>query len=1063
MAMKNDTAKTTVIVDGKQGISELGKLEMQARELKESMKGVKRSSDEYVLATKKLKGVNKDIAAQRKELGLTGMTLNQLTRYQRELNNEIRNNATQGTAHYRSLEKELHKVTKAVDGQRASLRGTKGIWSSIKTEVKQFGAIAIGYLGISALASQVESLISGSARLADAMTDVQKTTELTDTEMEQLLKRFKGFNTRTPRKELLALADEAGKMGKRGVNAVAEYVEQTNELTTALSDLGDDAGLSVAKMADRFGVSMRQIGSGINAVADNTKAKAGFITEFLSRVSGTANEVGIAAGDILGYGAAIDEMGLKVEMSSTAINGFLIDFVKNTEMYGEAAGYAQGELSKLVGEKGTNQGFIAFLERLRELNPEAKDFLNKLEDIGIDGDRGSQVFLALAQNVGQLRDRQALANREIEKGTSLTEEYNKKNNNLAGSLEKVQKFIAGKFINSAFMGWLGNVVGKMSEWIKIPLSETIEKDAIKLNTMRLELSNVNTDTNERLKLIRELKTEYPDYLNSIDEETISNEELFSILDRVNESLVERLIVQRKLEEVEEAANTVADTKLEKLEKEAELRELIAKMALENRIRIPAELKTLEEQVKFITNALKMDLSTVAGRGEYGSAIVQLQGQIGRSSRQLTEDEAALNAVLEEKRRIIEALDFQSKKSESSTEDADSAKPAPKKAITYVPDPADIKAQLDNVLKALDDGNAQLVEEVRQQYNNRLLEEEQFQNALKQLQLSTLIAKKEAMTMAGENTLAIDQQINDMIFDLQQQANTKVDAMEAERAAYYDELADKEIEAIIAQLDEKKKLGEDEQAFYDEMADKKIEADKKKIKSDEEVAEAKRKAVEAEVFFAAQSTFAAVQSAETAEEAGAAIINSIRAQIAARIQQAIAEAMVSALSKVPFPFNIVLAAAAGGAVSLLFKKLLPPAQTKSQKKEASQKRGLYHGGDTGNETTGEYDRYGAVSMGGPGFNLHGNELVIPSYERNDPVALNTEAYFKAKNPNFKSSLNAAAVPSMGMSPAQADAMIQELQAMRAAFSKYPTMIKSYTVLSEHEAKQLEMKNARGKKL
>lgn len=1061
MAMKNDTAKTTVIVDGKQGISELGKLEMQARELKESMKGVKRSSDEYVLASNKLKGVNKDIAAQRKELGLTGMTLNQLTRYQRELNNEIRNNATQGTAHYRSLEKELHKVTKAVDGQRASLRGTKGIWSSIKTEVKQFGAIAIGYLGISALASQVESLISGSARLADAMTDVQKTTELTDTEMEQLLKRFKGFNTRTPRKELLALADEAGKMGKRGVNAVAEYVEQTNELTTALSDLGDDAGLSVAKMADRFGVSMRQIGSGINAVADNTKAKAGFITEFLSRVSGTANEVGIAAGDILGYGAAIDEMGLKVEMSSTAINGFLIDFVKNTEMYGEAAGYAQGELSKLVGEKGTNQGFIAFLERLRELNPEAKDFLNKLEDIGIDGDRGSQVFLALAQNVGQLRDRQALANREIEKGTSLTEEYNKKNNNLAGSLEKVQKFIAGKFINSAFMGWLGNVVGKMSEWIKIPLSETIEKDAIKLNTMRLELSNVNTDTNERLKLIRELKTEYPDYLNSIDEETISNEELFSILDRVNESLVERLIVQRKLEEVEEAANTVADTKLEKLEKEAELRELIAKMALENRIRIPAELKTLEEQVKFITNALKMDLSTVAGRGEYGSAIVQLQGQIGRSSRQLTEDEAALNAVLEEKRRIIEALDFQSKKSESSTEDA--AKPAPKKAITYVPDPAHIKAQLDNVLKALDDGNAQLVEEVRQQYNNRLLEEEQFQNALKQLQLSTLIAKKEAMSMAGENTLAIDQQINDMIFDLQQQANTKVDAMEAERAAYYDELADKEIEAIIAQLDEKKKLGEDEQAFYDEMADKKIEADKKKIKSDEEVAEAKRKAVEAEVFFAAQSTFAAVQSAETAEEAGAAIINSIRAQIAARIQQAIAEAMVSALSKVPFPFNIVLAAAAGGAVSLLFKKLLPPAQTKSQKKEASQKRGLYHGGDTGNETTGEYDRYGAVSMGGPGFNLHGNELVIPSYERNDPVALNTEAYFKAKNPNFKSSLNAAAVPSMGMSPAQADAMIQELQAMRAAFSKYPTMIKSYTVLSEHEAKQLEMKNARGKGL
>jgi TP901 family phage tail tape measure protein len=1055
MAMKNDTAKTTVIVDGKQGISELGKLEMQARELKESMKGVKRSSDEYVLATKKLKGVNKDIAAQRKELGLTGMTLGQLTRYQRELNNEIRNTATKGTAHYRSLEKELHKVTKAVDGQKASLRGTKSIWASIKTEVKQFGAMAIGYLGISALAGQIENLISGSARLSDAISDVQKTTELTDAEMGQLMKRFKGFNTRTPRKELLALADEAGKMGKRGVDAVAEYVEQTNELTTALSDLGEDAGLKVAKMAERFGVSMRQIGSGINAVADNTKAKATFITEFLSRLAGTGNEIGIAAGELLGYGAAIDEMGLNVEMSSTALNGFFIDFIKNTSKFEKAAGMANGELSKLVGQEGANEGFLAFLERLRAANPESADFLKKLEQLGIDGARGSQVFLALSQNVDQLRDRQNLANREIEKGTSLTEEYNRKNTNLAASLAKVQKWIAGKFINSGFVNWLGNVLGKMEKWTRVELSETLEAQRISMNALATQAFGLNQESDDYRKIIAQLKQDYPDYLSQLDEDKTSHEELTKALRAANEELINRIIISKLDEELIEASTKAAEKKIKAEKQRMKLSEEVFKAAQKLNIEESLYGKTLEEQVELVRKKRSGQSLLAYSTDIYASNLRQLTFD-EEAAKKATEESAKAQEVLNETRNSI----LRPTTSATPESDSDDGK---KEKDNYVPSPEEIKEQLDAVLKALDAGNTILVEQLREQYNERLLEEEQFQNALKQLQLSTLIAKKEAMTMAGENTLAIDQQINDMLFDLQQQANTKVDAMEAERAAFDEAQVDKEIADKIAQLDEKKKLGEDEQAFYEEMADKKIEADKKKIKSDKEVAEAKRKAVEAEVFFAAQSTFAAVQSAETAEEAGAAIINSIRAQIAARIQQAIAEAMVSALSKVPFPFNIVLAAAAGGAVSLLFKKLLPPAQTKSQKKEASQKRGLYHGGDTGNETTGEYDRYGAVSMGGPGFNLHGNELVIPSYERNDPVALNTEAYFKAKNPNFKSSLNAAAVPSMGMSPAQADAMIQELQAMRAAFSKYPTMIKSYTVLSEHEAKQLEMKNARGKKL
>lgn len=657
--VKEDKSRVTLEIDGKQAVNQLGKLEMEAKQLAIELKQAKKGTQEYVDTNKKLKATEAQIKELRQQLGLTGMTMTQLSRYQRDLRKEIQNTTTAGTARYRELNTELQRVNRTLAQQRAELNGTKGFFSDIKKELKSFAVLAVGALGVSEFYSGIQNLISGSADLSDQISDVQKTTQLTKTEMQELMQEFKGFNTRTPRAELLKLADEAGKMGFRGVKAISEYVKQTNELTVALGqDLGEDAGLKVAKMAERFNVSMTQIGSGINSVADNTKAQAGFITEFLSRLAGAGNELGISAGDILGYAAAIDEMGLNVEMSSTALNGFLIDFTKNTEKFGRVAGFAEGELSKLVGEQGTNEGFLAFLKRLRETNPVAADFLRKLEEIGINGDRGSQVFLALSQNVDQLRSRQALANNEIAKGTSLTDEYNKKNENFAGNLEKIQKWMAGWFVNGGVMDALNSFVSKWAEWISIPISRKMEEERIKLNSLHAQILTTNTGSEERITLIKQLQDLAPATLGHLDAETVSNQELSAAVAEANEHLVNRIIIQSKQEEIDKNIQDRAEKKMDVLDQEQKVREMMIKIAEKYNIQIK-EANSLEEQaIQVYDEARAIQEKTTQVRGRLFDSVTEYSFQIGQMQKKqesLNTMDNYGNRLLEEKNKLMQQL------------------------------------------------------------------------------------------------------------------------------------------------------------------------------------------------------------------------------------------------------------------------------------------------------------------------------------------------------------------------------------------------------------------------
>jgi hypothetical protein len=92
----------------------------------------------------------------------------------------------------------------------------------------------------------------------------------------------------------------------------------------------------------------------------------------------------------------------------------------------------------------------------------------------------------------------------------------------------------------------------------------------------------------------------------------------------------------------------------------------------------------------------------------------------------------------------------------------------------------------------------------------------------------------------------------------------------------------------------------------------------KIKEKEAYEASRKAAIEASV----ESGMAALENAETAEDAGRAILNVIRDQIKAYLAKAVAAQVEMVLSSVPPPLSLILAAVAGGATAALFNKLIP---------------------------------------------------------------------------------------------------------------------------------------------
>jgi TP901 family phage tail tape measure protein len=285
----------------------------------------------------------------------------------------------------------------------------------------------------------------------EAMTDAMKTTGLTKDEISELSEKLKGIDTKTAQNELLGLVRAGGKLGISGQEDLLGFAKAANQINVALSeDLGGDAEAAITEVGkmvdvfnlkDEFGIekAMLKVGSAINDLGAASTANEGYIVDFSGRLAGIAPNAKISIDKVMGLAATLDSLHQQAETSSTAVGQTITKIFEKTETFAKIAGMSLKDFSDLLNND-VNEAFIRVLEGMNKGGDGGmKAITEAMGDMGLNGSRAIQVLGSLSKQTETLRQQQLIAAEAFNEGTSITNEYELKNNSLTATLEKQKK------------------------------------------------------------------------------------------------------------------------------------------------------------------------------------------------------------------------------------------------------------------------------------------------------------------------------------------------------------------------------------------------------------------------------------------------------------------------------------------------------------------------------------------------------------------------------------------------------------------------------------------------
>lgn len=462
--MADITSRATVelVINGKSADDTLQNLKNKAADLKKKM-------DECVLKND-LKGAQRyqrQLERTEKEISkITALgnnfskTLNNLDRASlknlqdtlKQLQRQIKG-IDRGTEEWNRHAEAIRRVRSQINQANSALSAVNSTTKSLASRALDFfNKWQVAILGVvAALAGIIQTArkaVSSYADMDEAMANTRKFTSMTTEQVEELNEAFRKMDTRTAREKLNDLAQEAGRLGKSTKEDVLGYVKAADVINVALSDLGDGATQSIAKLSnifkieDKYGTydAMLKIGSVVNVLSQNCTASKPYLVEFANRLAGVGNQANISLQNIIGFGAVLDANAQMVEASATAIGQVL------TRMYREPAKYAKvaGLDVKLFSDtlkKDANEALLMFLDTLGkagDLNVLSPMF----KDMGENGARVITALSTLSKHIDEVRWQQKNANEAFEEGTSVLHEYQIFNNTAQSGIDKAKKRIA---------------------------------------------------------------------------------------------------------------------------------------------------------------------------------------------------------------------------------------------------------------------------------------------------------------------------------------------------------------------------------------------------------------------------------------------------------------------------------------------------------------------------------------------------------------------------------------------------------------------------------------------
>ena len=455
----NANATVTLTVNGKQAQNMLEQLKRQASDLEDKITKAAAAGDKVQLKKFQceLKQTRRQIgqiesATQGVENVLKRLdkaSPKELSRTLKELKKSL-NGIERGTDEWNKQCESIKRVKAEIANVNEELRETEkehvGLVDRINGFVDKWGNIIAGVAAVgTGLVLAGRKAVNAFAEMDAEMANVRKFTGLADNEVKELNEDFKKMDTRTSREDLNKLAEEAGRLGKSSKEDVLGFVKAADQINVALDELGDGATLTLSKLTNIFGDEARlgtersllAVGSVINDLSQNCTASAGYLAEFGKRMAGVGAQAGMTIPQIMAFAAVLDSQGQACEMSATALSQLIMNLFKEPSKIAKATGMDLDELNKAL-KRSTNEGLLMLLQKLKELGN--MDVLAPVfKNMGENGARASQVLATLAGNVEMVKWQQEQATQSFEDATSVTNEFNVQNSTVEAELDKARK------------------------------------------------------------------------------------------------------------------------------------------------------------------------------------------------------------------------------------------------------------------------------------------------------------------------------------------------------------------------------------------------------------------------------------------------------------------------------------------------------------------------------------------------------------------------------------------------------------------------------------------------
>ena len=295
-ALRDEDLRLNIIINGDAGRKSIEDLKRSTHDGKIALDALiasqkqleaqgKKNTPEYRALTAEIDKQSKALDDQKTRLqnlirqqSLEKMTLRELQQHHRTTMNAFRN-AVPHTEQWEKLRMELRQVDVRIKALKGSARDTGNVVQRMAGGFsKFFGAITAGFASMSFAVMGTKKARAAFLEYDEALTDAQKTTSTTKTEIREVSEELKKIDTRTTHNSLLDIVRVAGKLGIEGKQNLLEFARAGDKIGVSLArDLGGNVEAAIQQIGklvdifhlrEQYGIeqSMLKVGSAINEI-----------------------------------------------------------------------------------------------------------------------------------------------------------------------------------------------------------------------------------------------------------------------------------------------------------------------------------------------------------------------------------------------------------------------------------------------------------------------------------------------------------------------------------------------------------------------------------------------------------------------------------------------------------------------------------------------------------------------------------------------------------------------------------------------------------------------------